>query len=79
MEKEQRGHEAVYKSTKRIIIDNFFGGLAWGLGTVIGASVIVALLAYFFSHVNFIPIIGSGIAQIIDVINQNGKNYPLPR
>jgi hypothetical protein len=30
---------------KDIVIGNFLGGIAWGLGTVIGASVIVGILA----------------------------------
>lgn len=29
-----------------IIMGNFLGGLAWGFGTVIGASVVVAVLVY---------------------------------
>lgn len=29
---------------KDIILGNFLGGLAWGLGTVIGASVVVAII-----------------------------------
>ncbi len=27
-----------------IIIGNFLGGLAWGLGTVVGASIVVAII-----------------------------------
>ena len=31
---------------KDIMIGNFLGGLAWGFGTVVGASVVVAILVY---------------------------------
>lgn len=31
-------------SKKDIIIGNFLGGLAWGFGTVVGATVVVALI-----------------------------------
>lgn len=33
-------------SKKNILVNNFIGGLAWGLGTVIGATIIVAILGY---------------------------------
>lgn len=33
-----------YISKKDIIIGNFIGGVAWGFGTVIGATIIAALL-----------------------------------
>ncbi len=33
-------------SRKHIMINNFLGGLAWGFGTVVGASVVVAVIAY---------------------------------
>lgn len=31
---------------KDVLLANFIGGIAWGLGTVIGATVIVAILVY---------------------------------
>jgi len=36
-------------SKKNIIIGNFLGGLAWGFGTVVGASVVVAILGYILN------------------------------
>lgn len=33
-----------YIKKKDIVIGNFLGGIAWGLGTVIGASVIVGII-----------------------------------
>lgn len=45
---------------KNIMIANFLGGLAWGLGTVIGATIIAALLISFLRIFNFIP----GLDQI---------------
>ena len=33
---------------KRVIImNNFLGGIAWGVGTVIGATIIAAAIIYF--------------------------------
>jgi hypothetical protein len=33
-------------SKKDIIIGNFLGGLAWGFGTVVGATLVVAIIIY---------------------------------
>lgn len=36
---------------KDIILNNFLGGLAWGLGTVVGATVVVALVGWILNMV----------------------------
>ncbi len=45
--------------------DNFLGGIAWSLGTIVGAAIILGALGYALSKVDLIPLIGSWIAQII--------------
>lgn len=52
-----------------IMAANFLGGLAWGLGTVIGATIVAAILISILRFFNFIP----GFDQII---NQLPKNKP---
>ena len=47
-----------------IIIANFLGGLAWGLGTVIGATIIAAVIISILRLFNFIP----GLDQILQPI-----------
>lgn len=34
---------------KDVLVANFIGGLAWGLGSVIGATIIVALLVWILN------------------------------
>lgn len=34
---------------RQIILYNFLGGLAWGFGTVVGATVVVALIGYILN------------------------------
>lgn len=43
-------------SKKDIIISNFLGGLSWGVGTVIGASVIVAVLGWALNILGFFEV-----------------------
>ena len=36
-------------SKKNVLLVNFLGGIAWGLGSVLGATVIVAILVYILN------------------------------
>jgi hypothetical protein len=46
-------------------------GLAFGLGSVIGATVLVSLLIFLLSNINFIPIIGEWANEIRLVLEPN--------
>lgn len=59
----------MHNSTARLVWFNFLRGLAFGLGSVIGATVLVSLLVFLLREINFIPIIGDWAAQVLDVIS----------
>ena len=65
MEKQTRGYERTTLSRRKIMINNFLGGLSWGLGTVIGATVIVGIIFYLLGKLGAIPVIGSFFGKII--------------
>ncbi len=48
----------IYKSRSTLVIDNFVSGIAWGLGTVIGASLIIALIVLVLTQLQAVPLIG---------------------
>lgn len=48
----------------RTLVFQFARGLAVGLGTVIGATVLVSVAVYFLSKIDFIPIIGDWASEI---------------
>ncbi len=54
----------VQNSTLRMMHQAFLRGLAMGLGTVVGATVLVSLIVYFLSQIDFIPIVGEWAKQI---------------
>lgn len=54
----------IHNSYWRLIIFQFFRGLAFGLGTVVGATILVSLLVYMLSSIDFIPILGEWAAEI---------------
>lgn len=50
-------------SKKDIILGNFLGGIAWGLGTVIGAGVVVAIIGAILGQLGVFNAIGSFFSQ----------------
>lgn len=67
--------EEVKRSKKDIIINNFLGGIAWGLGATIGVSLILVILGFIASKANFIPVIGVFISNILDVVLKTNKHF----
>ncbi len=59
----------MHNSLPRLIFFNFLRGLAFGLGTVLGASVLISILAWSLSQVEFIPIIGEWASEILRQID----------
>tara|TARA_Y100000022_G_C12991625_1_gene258204 strand:- start:228 stop:515 length:288 start_codon:yes stop_codon:yes gene_type:complete len=55
----------IYNSTKKILFISFLKGLASGLGWIIGATILVSLLTYILSQIEFIPILGEIVSQLI--------------
>lgn len=65
-------------SKKDIIIGNFLGGVAWGFGTVIGATIVAAIIIGFLRWIG----IFEGISQTVqdfNEINQQIRNPQLYR
>ena len=56
------------ESVWTIIWFSLLRSLAFGLGTVLGATILVYVLVLFLSQIEFIPIIGEWSARIIEQI-----------
>ena len=61
-------------STLRMLCLFFLKGVAFGLGSVLGASIVVSILVSLLAQVEFIPIIGELAKEIIAEIQP-----PLPK
>lgn len=55
----------------RLIYLNFIGGLARGLGTAIGLTVLAAALVCILQQIVDLPLIGKYIAELIQIIEDN--------
>ena len=58
-------------SLSKTIFFSLVRGLSFGLGSVIGATILVYLLILFLSQIEFIPIIGEWAARLIELIENN--------
>lgn len=56
----------IHNSIPKLLGYSFARGLAFGLGTVLGASVLLSLVAWSVSQVEFLPVIGEWAAEIAD-------------
>ncbi len=61
----------IHNSLPKLVAFQFLKGLAFGLGTVVGATILVSILALFLSNIDFVPIIGDWAAQIADQMKAN--------
>ena len=52
-------------SKKNVLLVNFLGGIAWGLGSVIGATIIVAILVWLLNTLGLFNFVKDYIPQNI--------------
>lgn len=57
---------AVHNSLTRLILFQFARGLAFGLGSLLGATLLVSILTWWLSQFEFLPIIGDWMVQLAD-------------
>ena len=61
-------------SRSEIIINNFLGGISWGLGATVGLSLFFVLLGVIAKEVNLVPVVGSFVSQVINYILATNHN-----
>lgn len=63
----------VHNKPARMVGFQFLRGLAFGFGSVVGASLLVSLVAYWASQFEFLPIIGEWAALLVEEIDQQSE------
>lgn len=62
---------------KKLVVNNFVGGIAWAFGVTIGFSLLIAILTLISKEINVIPIIGRFVSNVIDfVLSYNKHLHP---
>ncbi len=68
--------DQVQRGIREIIVNNFFGGIAWAFGATLGFSVIIFLLTHIFKNIQWFPIIGDFVSNLTKYVLQNLQNSP---
>lgn len=55
----------IHNSIPRLLSYSLARGMAFGLGTVLGASLLLSVLAWSISQIEFLPIVGEWAAEIV--------------
>lgn len=58
----------IYSSFWKLLLISLLRGLVSGLGWVLGATILVSLLTYALSQIEFIPILGDWVSRLIEEI-----------
>jgi len=67
-------YETVHRPFKDIFFNNLLGGIAWGLGATVGASIVIAILSLILKNVNLVPFVGNFVSQITNYVLQNNPH-----
>lgn len=62
---ESRGYDNVSLPLRKIIVNNFFGGIAWGLGSVIGATIIIGGAIWLLTQFGVLSNLGINLGNSI--------------
>ena len=58
----------LHNSLWRLTLFQFLRGLAFGLGSVLGATLLFSVLIWWLSQFEFLPIIGEWMTRLIEMI-----------
>ena len=59
----------MHNKPARLLVFNFARGLAFGLGTVVGASLLLSVVVWSLGQIDFIPVIGEWATEIAKQID----------
>lgn len=63
-------HSNLYRRRSVIMLNNFLGGISWGVGSVIGATLVVSLLAFLLARSTELPWIGQILESVMQEIEE---------
>lgn len=63
--------ERINRSLKRMLFNNFLGGIAWGFGATVGLSLFVAIMTLILKQINLVPIVGGFLSKVLEYMMHN--------
>lgn len=74
LETKRLNHTIIQLVKQQSVTRSFVRGVATGLGSVVGATIVVAVLALILRNVQLIPVIGDWVAQITQYVQYSLQN-----
>lgn len=74
IQEEQPFERSTYP-IRKILLYNFLGGIAWGLGLTVGLGILFAIFGFILSQINLIPIVGTFINDVVEYVLQSNPRY----
>jgi hypothetical protein len=66
----------IQNSKPRLLLSQFLRGLAFGFGSVTGATIVVSIAGYMLNQMEVVPIIGEWAKQLASEIMQDAQAKP---
>jgi len=63
--------EHINRPLRKMIVNNFLGGIAWGFGATIGLSIVLAILTLILKQINLVPIVGGFLTDVLRFMANN--------
>lgn len=79
LDQRNRAEHVQLKSRRKIMLDNFIGGMFWGLGSVIGATLIVGILGLAIVRTRNVPLLGDIVKVVVTEIQTGIQEFATPR
>lgn len=67
----EKNYIEVAGSAKKRLLLGLIGGIGWGIGLTLGTAVVLVLLGFFASKIDFVPILGQFSADVIKEAQTN--------
>ncbi|MEO3414455.1 DUF5665 domain-containing protein [Roseovarius sp. CAU 1744] len=65
----------MHNSLWRLLTFNFMRGLAFGLGSVMGATVLLSIVVYWLAQFEWVPLVGDWLGQLADEIDPKRPDH----
>lgn len=63
--------ERIHRPLKKMLWQNFLGGIIWSLGVTVGLTLVAAILGFALSRINLVPIIGDFVSGVTEFVEEN--------
>lgn len=70
-------YEQVTKSRKKIFVNNFIGGIAWGIGATLGLAIFLAVFGFIMGKIDVIPVIGTFVSETYNYVSETNPRLQI--